>query len=249
MSSILADQQRPYIWAQMRGGGSEPEPMSTEPEFIDPVFANKSPKLVVHRSPNKLWRSNSIFNLCSTSTLLSTRLPDFLSGYLSLLWEERAGKRNHEEQEAAHAEHLHGFARKDIYNLRGLTKLQRDRTLLTCMGQITIKTPNPKCRLYWCLIDFIDGRYSQSCWHFRPLLWTRAALTSHWFTYQTIKWKQLLLHIWRNTKTNGKQQLENPFRIGSMVTHFQLPTYEYYWTSRKLGILHQCQLSRHLIFL
>jgi hypothetical protein len=36
------------------------------------------------------------------------KLPDFLSGYLSLLWEERASKRNHEEQEAAHAEHLHG---------------------------------------------------------------------------------------------------------------------------------------------
>jgi hypothetical protein len=24
------------------------------------------------------------------------------------------------------------------------------------MDQITIKTPNPKCRLYWCLIEFID---------------------------------------------------------------------------------------------
>ncbi len=23
--------------------------------------------------------------------------------------------------------------------------------------------PNPKCRLYWCLIEFIDWRYSQSC--------------------------------------------------------------------------------------
>ncbi len=24
------------------------------------------------------------------------------------------------------------------------------------MDEGTIKTPNPKCRLYWCLIDFID---------------------------------------------------------------------------------------------
>ncbi len=24
------------------------------------------------------------------------------------------------------------------------------------MDQINIKTPNPKCRLYWCLIEFID---------------------------------------------------------------------------------------------
>ncbi len=37
------------------------------------------------------------------------------------------------------------------------------------MDQIAIKTPNPKCRLYWCLIDFIDWRQSQSCWYFRPL--------------------------------------------------------------------------------
>ncbi len=34
-----------------------------------------------------------------------------------------------------------------------------------CMDEITIKTTNPKCRLYWCLIDFTDLRYSQSCWY------------------------------------------------------------------------------------
>ncbi len=34
------------------------------------------------------------------------------------------------------------------------------------MDQITIKTPNHKCRLQWCLIEFIDWRYSQSCWYF-----------------------------------------------------------------------------------
>jgi hypothetical protein len=33
-----------------------------------------------------------------------------------------------------------------------------------------IKTPNPKCRLYWRLIEFIDWRYSQSCWYFQPAL-------------------------------------------------------------------------------
>ncbi len=37
------------------------------------------------------------------------------------------------------------------------------------MDQISIKTPNPKCRLHWCLIELIDWRYSQSCWYFRPL--------------------------------------------------------------------------------
>ncbi len=45
------------------------------------------------------------------------------------------------------------------------------------MDEGSIKTPNPKCRLYWCLIEFIDRRYSQSCWYFRPLLWTSAPLT------------------------------------------------------------------------
>jgi hypothetical protein len=36
------------------------------------------------------------------------------------------------------------------------------------MDQIFIKTQNPKCRLFWCLIEFID--WSQSCWYFRPFL-------------------------------------------------------------------------------
>jgi hypothetical protein len=45
------------------------------------------------------------------------------------------------------------------------------------MSQISIKTPNPTCRLYSCLIEFIDWRYSQSCWSFRPLLWTSTSLT------------------------------------------------------------------------
>ncbi len=49
------------------------------------------------------------------------------------------------------------------------------------MDQISIKTPHPKCRLYWCLIEFIDWRYRQSCWYFRPLLWTSATLTFSWF--------------------------------------------------------------------
>jgi hypothetical protein len=44
------------------------------------------------------------------------------------------------------------------------------RVIYTSMDQITIKTPDPKCRLYCCLIEFIDWRYSQSCWYFRPLL-------------------------------------------------------------------------------
>ncbi len=51
MSSILAYQQRLlHIWIQMRGGGevAGSQPMST----------------AVHRSPDKLWRFNSIRHLC-----------------------------------------------------------------------------------------------------------------------------------------------------------------------------------------
>jgi hypothetical protein len=36
------------------------------------------------------------------------------------------------------------------------------------MDQISIKKPIPKCRPYCCLIQFIDWRYSQSCWYMNP---------------------------------------------------------------------------------
>ncbi len=45
------------------------------------------------------------------------------------------------------------------------------------VDQIYIKIPNPKWRLYWCLLEFLDWRYSQPCWYFRPLLWTSAPLS------------------------------------------------------------------------
>ncbi len=35
-------------------------------------------------------------------------------------------------------------------------------------GLINYKDTKTKCRLYWCLKEFIDWRYSQSCWYFRP---------------------------------------------------------------------------------
>ncbi len=38
-------------------------------------------------------------------------------------------------------------------------------------------TANPKCRLYWCIIELVDWSNSQSCWYFQPLLWTSAPLT------------------------------------------------------------------------
>ncbi len=48
--------------------------------------------------------------------------------------------------------------------------------MVSLMDQISIKTPNPKCRLYWCLIEY--WRYNQSCWYFRrPLLGDRGPQT------------------------------------------------------------------------
>ncbi len=55
------------------------------------------------------------------------------------------------------------------------------RSFVAPMDKISIKTPNPKCSLYWWLIEFIEWRYSQSCWYFRPLLWTSAPLTFSMF--------------------------------------------------------------------
>ncbi len=40
----------------------------------------------------------------------------------------------------------------------------------------------------------------------------------------TIKWKQLLMHIWRNIETNGKQQLENPNKDRQYGNSFSAPT-------------------------
>ncbi len=35
-------------------------------------------------------------------------------------------------------------------------------------GLAKYKDTKTKCRLYWCLIEFIDWRNGQLCWYFRP---------------------------------------------------------------------------------
>ncbi len=62
----------------------------------------------------------------------------------------------------------------DFWILFGFIMYSLDRCKLSSMDHITIKTPNPKCRLYRWLIEFIDRRYSQSCLYFRPALWSTA---------------------------------------------------------------------------
>ncbi len=50
-------------------------------------------------------------------------------------------------------------------NLEMLNYYAADAKVAT-LDQKTKKTTNPKCRFYWCLIEFIDWRHSQSCWYF-----------------------------------------------------------------------------------
>jgi hypothetical protein len=57
---------RHRIWAQMRGGEEGGCRVSAQPM-----------RTAVHRSPNKLWRSNSIYNLWFT-LLTSPELPDVI---------------------------------------------------------------------------------------------------------------------------------------------------------------------------
>ncbi len=76
------------------------------------------------------------------------------------------------------------------------------------MNQISIKTPNPKCRLYWCLLDLIDWRYSQSCWYFRPALWSMAPLT-FFLVYSVYgvmggEWPQTDKHMCRQVPFTGQ---------------------------------------------
>jgi hypothetical protein len=51
------------------------------------------------------------------------------------------------------------------------------------MGHISMKTPGPKCRLYWCLIEFIVWRYSQS--RYEPVQMPVRSWTIYLWRHQT----------------------------------------------------------------
>jgi len=61
MSSILADQWRPRVWVQMRKDGWGCGVSANEYNCAHHVTL----------SPNKLWRTNSIFNLCPSPSARS----------------------------------------------------------------------------------------------------------------------------------------------------------------------------------
>jgi hypothetical protein len=48
--------------------------------------------------------------------------------------------------------------RQELLARKKRGELQEEVSLYT-MDQITTKTPKPICRLYWCLLEFIDWRY------------------------------------------------------------------------------------------
>jgi hypothetical protein len=79
-----------------------------------------------------------------------------------------------EEQPDKAGEAIRLFLQGLGYTLRnGRSKSVSETTRklsLNITGVFNINIRNPKCRLYWCLIEFPDWRYSQSCWYFRPLL-------------------------------------------------------------------------------
>ncbi len=98
------------------------------------------------------------------------------------------------------------------------------------IDQITIKTQNPKCRLYWCLTEFIAWRYSQSCWYFLPLLWTSAPQPSHWFIYPP---SLLRVNKYRGTCTHTVCNGGGGWR-GSGASDRQTPAAKYlYWSLKK----------------
>ncbi len=79
MSSILADQERPRKWAQRRG------------EVGSCVISADEYRCTEHRSPNKLWKSNSIFNLwCGTGNMklycTLYRVPSKLKSFNCPVW-------------------------------------------------------------------------------------------------------------------------------------------------------------------
>ncbi len=69
----------------------------------------------------------------------------------------------------------------DKYNYVQITHTPRSSKLSQCIPRVLCylyyKDTKTKCRLYWCIIEFIDWRYSQSCWYFRPSLVNTAPVT------------------------------------------------------------------------
>jgi hypothetical protein len=70
----------------------------------------------------------------------------------------------------------------DTQQMHAMAVMKEIRSMVCRMDVGTIKTQNSKCRLYWCLIEFMDWRYSSHVGIFDPfceLLLLYLSLTSH----------------------------------------------------------------------
>ncbi len=72
---------------------------------------------------------------------------------------------------------LQGYPYSVLWYAFFFVALQVYRSSLQTMDHIIIKTVNPKCRLYWCLIEFIDWRLQSVVLVFSTPLVTSAPLT------------------------------------------------------------------------
>ncbi len=75
-----------------------------------------------------------------------------------------------------------------------------------------------KCRLYWCLIEFIDWRYSQSCRYFRPALVKHCP--SALYTYTHTVWKGG--GVWGHRRVGALKQINTCRQVSLLVpVHFE----------------------------
>ncbi len=125
---------------------------------------------------------------------------------------------------------------------------KESRESLEAMDEETIKTQNPICRLFWCLIVFIDWRYNQSCWYFRPLLWTVAPLPSLfsltsparvwlWFNTQFLtRFRTYKIATPTQPKTPVKTTFRNCCLYSSFVMLEALSTWHIVWESERVRL-------------
>ncbi len=108
---------------------------------------------------------------------------------------------------------------------------------------ITQKHGPHKCRLYWCSMEFIDWKYSQSCWYFRPALWSIAPLT---FSLPFPVWICILYTtmckvgggVWGHRRREGVRQINTCRQVPLLVNfkenrHLGFGVFIYIWSMHK----------------
>ncbi len=129
-------------------------------------------------------------------------------------------------------------------------KTSKLQNFATSMDKGTKKTQNPKCRLYWCFVEFIDWRYSQLCWYFRHLIWNVALLYllyTYWYyitqmltTCKSCFWMKMsmgpfFLSLWPTL-------MLHVVGYGVILTFYNLfdPWYQWYYQCCLYTSIHKC---------